>query len=183
MLRMILWIVLVLVVACLLYATTRPNLVVQRSVLIQAPPEKIYPYLNDFHQWSSWSPWEKMDPAMQKTYTGPESGRGAGYAWQGNSKVGQGTMEITDSAPGNHVTIKLDLIKPFENHNIAEFTLEPQDNDATRVKWTMQTQSSYMAKLIGVFVNMDKVVGTDFERGLENLKAVSEKSAAGQGGI
>lgn len=182
MLRMILWIVIVLVVACLLYATTRPNLVVQRSVVIQAPAEKIYPLLNNFHEWSAWSPWEKLDPGMHKTYTGPESGRGAGYAWQGNKEVGQGSMEITDSAPGNHVTIKLDFIKPFEGHNITEFTLEPQEN-STHVTWTLQSNGSYRAKLIGVFVNMDKLIGTDFERGLANLKAVSEKSTAGEGGM
>jgi hypothetical protein len=174
MLRMILWIALILVVACLLYATTRPNLVVQRSVVIQAPPEKIYPLINDFHEWSVWSPWEKLDPAMQKTFSGPESGRGAGYAWRGTSKVGQGSMEITDSAASNHVTIKLDFVKPFEGHHITEFTLDPQD-DATRVTWTLQSQSSYRAKLIGVFVNMDKAVGKDFEAGLANLKAASEK--------
>lgn len=182
MLRIILWIAFILVVACLLYATTRPDLVVQRSVVIQAPPEKIYPYINDFHRWSVWSPWEKLDPGLHKTYTGPESGRGAGYAWQGNSKVGQGMMEITDSAPANHVTIKLDFIRPFEHHDITEFTLEPQDS-ATRVMWTMQSQSSYSAKLIGVFVNMDKLIGGDFELGLANLKAVSEKSSTGQGGV
>ena len=180
MLRIILLIVLVLVVACLLYATTRPNLVVERSVVINAPAEKIYPRINDFHEWGAWSPWEKLDPSIQKTYSGPESGRGAGYAWQGNSNVGQGRMEITDSAASNHVTIKLDFIKPFEGHNIAEFTLTPQDG-STVVKWTLLSQSSYMVKLIGVFVNMDKMIGKNFELGLANLKAVSENSS--QGGV
>jgi hypothetical protein len=175
MLRIILLILLILIVACLLYATTRPNLVVERSVVIHAPAEKIYPLINNFHEWSAWSPWEKLDPSMQRTYSGPESGRGAGYAWHGNSKAGQGLMEITDSAASTHVTIKLDFIKPFEGHNIAEFTLTQQD-DSTVVKWTMLAQSSYTEKLIGVFVNMDKMIGKDFELGLANLKEVSEKS-------
>ncbi len=182
MLRIVLLIALILIVACLLYATTRPNLVVERSVVIHAPAEQIYPRINNFHEWSAWSPWEKLDPNMQRSYSGPESGRGAGYTWQGNGKVGQGRMEITDSAASNHVTIKLDFIKPFEGHNIAEFTLTPQD-DATVVKWTMLAQSTYTTKLIGVFVNMDKVIGKDFELGLTNLKEVSEKSSVGHGGV
>ncbi len=182
MLRILLLIALVLIVASLLYATTRPNLVVERSVVIHAPAETIYPRINNFHEWSAWSPWEKLDPAMQRTYSGPESGRGAGYAWQGNNKVGEGQMEITDSAASNHVTMKLDFIKPFEGHNVAEFTLTPQD-DSTVVKWTLLSQSTYKMKLIGVFVNMDRLIGKDFELGLTNLKEVSERSTVGQGGV
>lgn len=175
MVKTLLAIVLVLVVAILLYATTRPSmLVIARSTVIQAPPEKIFPMINDFHQWSAWSPWEKLDPAMQKTYSGPDSGKGAGYAWQGNKKVGEGTMEITDSAPPEHVTIRLEFIKPFAGHDITEFTLVP-NGGATTVKWTMLGPNNYLAKLMGVFVNMDKMIGSDFETGLANLKAAAEK--------
>lgn len=175
MLKVLLAIVLVLVVAILLYATTRPStLVVARETVIQAPPEKIFPLINDFHQWSEWSPWDKLDPAMQKTYSGPDKGKGAGYTWQGNNKVGEGSMEIMDSAPSSRVTIKLDFIKPFEGHDITEFTLEP-DGDSTTVKWTMEGPNSYRSKVMGLFVNMDKLIGGDFEIGLANLKAASEK--------
>jgi uncharacterized protein YndB with AHSA1/START domain len=175
MFKTILAIVLVLVIAILLYATTRPStLVIARSTVIQAPPEKIFPLINDFHQWSVWSPWEKLDPAMQKTYSGPDSGKGAGYAWQGNKKVGEGTMEITDSAPPERVTIKLEFIKPFAGHDVTEFTLVP-NGDTTTVKWTMLGPNNYVAKLMGLFVNMDKMIGGDFETGLANLKAASEK--------
>ncbi|WP_263367000.1 SRPBCC family protein [Edaphobacter bradus] len=173
--KTILVVILVLVVTILLYAATRPGtLVVQRSITIQATPEKIYPMINDFHQWQVWSPWQKLDPAMQVSFSGPDRGKGAVYTWEGNKKVGQGRMEITDSAPSNHVTIKLDFIKPFEGHNVTEFTLEPE-GDTTSVKWMMQGKNNYLAKLMGVFFNMDKAIGKDFETGLNNLKAASEK--------
>jgi carbon monoxide dehydrogenase subunit G len=114
-----------------------------------------------------------MDPEMKRTYSGVASGKGAVYAWQGNSKVGEGRMEISDTSPPSKVTIKLDFVKPFEAHNIAEFTLEPK-GDSTSVTWTMHGPSPYMAKVMGVFVSMDKMIGKDFETGLANLKTVAE---------
>jgi hypothetical protein len=176
MFKVILGIALILVIAILLYAWTRPStFYVERSTVIQAPPEKIFPLVDDFHQWGTWSPWEKLDPAMQRTFSGPESGKGAGYAWQGNKQVGQGNMQITDTAAPNRVTIKLDFIKPFEGHEITEIMLDPAGNGSTTVKWTMQGPNSYLAKLFGVFVNMDKSIGKDFETGLANLKTASER--------
>jgi uncharacterized protein YndB with AHSA1/START domain len=168
-------IVLALIAAVLAYAAFRPgSFEVRRAATIQAPPEKIFPLINDFHQWSAWSPWEKMDPAMKRTHTGAAAGKGAAYAWEGNSKVGQGRMEITESSPPSRIAIQLDFIKPFEGHNVAEFTLVPQ-NGATQVHWAMRGPSPYVARLMGIFFNMDKMIGQDFEAGLANLKAAAEK--------
>ncbi len=172
-------IVVALVVAVLAFAATRSdNFEVQRSTSIQASPEKIFALIDDFHHWGAWSPWEKMDPAMKRAHSGAAAGRGAAYAWEGNSKVGQGRMEITESSPSSRVAIKLDFIKPFEGHNIAEFTLEPQGG-ATHVTWTMRGQNPYVAKLMGIFVDMDKMIGKDFEAGLANLKGAAETRARG----
>ena len=174
MLKTIAIIVVVLIAAILGYAMTMPdNFRVQRTTSIKAPPEKIFPLINDLHRWGSWSPWEKMDPEMKRTYSGSASGKGAAYAWQGNRKVGEGRMEIADTSPPSKVTIKLDFMKPFEAHNTAEFTLEPK-GDSTNVTWAMYGPSEYMAKVIGVFVSMDKMIGKDFETGLANLKTVAE---------
>jgi len=175
MFKKIALVALVLVVAVLAYAATRPDtLHVQRSASVKAPPEAIFPLISDFHRWSSWSPYEKRDPAMKRTYGGAAQGKGAVYEWQGNSEVGQGRMEITETSDPSRITIKLDFIKPFEGHNVAEFALVPQGG-ATDVTWSMDGPSPYIGKLIGVFVNMDRMIGTDFEAGLANLKAISEK--------
>jgi Polyketide cyclase / dehydrase and lipid transport len=169
-------IVLVVVVAAILgYAATRPDIfTVQRAASIKAPPEKIFPLIDDFHRWPVWSPWEKMDPDMKRTYSGSAAGKGAAYAWQGNSKVGEGRMEILDDPAPSKVVIKLDFIKPFEGHNVATFLLVPR-GDVTDVTWTMDGPSPFVAKLMGVFTNMDKMIGSDFEAGLANLKAAAEK--------
>jgi hypothetical protein len=174
MFKKIALIVVVLVAGVLVYAATRPDsLHVQRAARIKAPPEKIVPLISDFHSWSAWSPYEKVDPAMKRTYSGAASGKGAVYEWEGNSQVGQGRMEITELTP-SRVTIKLDFVKPLEGHNIAAFTLIPQ-GDATNVAWTMDGPTPYIGKVIGVFVDMDHMIGKDFETGLANLKAVAEK--------
>jgi carbon monoxide dehydrogenase subunit G len=175
MFKKIALVALVLVVAVLAYAATRPDtLHVQRSATVKAPPEAIFPLISDFHRWSSWSPYEKRDPAMKRTYGGAAQGKGAVYEWQGNNEVGQGRMEITDTSDPSRITIKLDFIKPFEGHNMAEFALVPQGG-TTNVTWSMDGPSPYIGKLIGVFVNMDRMIGNDFETGLANLKAIAEK--------
>ena len=147
---------------------------VQRAASIKASPDKIFPLISDFHSWSSWSPYEKIDPAMKKEYSGAANGRGAVYEWEGNSSVGQGRMEITDTSDPSRVTIKLDFVKPLEGHNVAEFVLAPQ-GDSTNVTWTMDGPSPYLGKLIGVFVNMDTMIGNDFATGLANLRVIAEK--------
>ena len=167
-------VVLVLVVAVLGYAATGPDrLHIERSAAIKAPPEKIFPLINDFHSWNRWSPYEKIDPAMKRTFSGPASGRGAVYQWDGNSQVGAGRMEIAETSNPSRVTIKLDFTKPLEGHNIAEFTLVPQ-GDITMVTWTMDGPNTYLGKLIGVFVSMDAMIGGAFETGLKDLKAIAE---------
>jgi len=175
MFKKIALVLVVLLVAVLGYAATKPDsLHVQRSATIKAPADRIFPLINDFHSWSAWSPYEKVDPAMKKTYSGPANGKGAVYEWEGNSQVGQGRMEITDTSDPSRVTIKLDFIKPFEGHNVAEFTLVPQ-GDSTAVTWAMDGPSPYVVKLMGVFVNMDNMIGKDFDSGLTNLRALAEK--------
>lgn len=165
-----------LVVGVLLGAATRPDLFrVERTAVIQAPPEKVFTYLNDFDRWPAWSPWEKKDPAMKRSYGATKSGAGARYAWEGNGDVGQGSMEIVESAAPSRVALKLDFVKPFEAHNKVEFALKPEAG-GTRVSWSMEGPVPYFAKIIHLFVNMDRMVGKDFEAGLANLKAAAEQS-------
>jgi carbon monoxide dehydrogenase subunit G len=174
MIKKILYVIVALIAAILIFAATKPdNFRVQRSTSIKAPPEKVFPLVNDFHRWGSWSPWEKMDPDMKRTFSGPAAGKGAAYAWQGNSKVGEGRMEIIDASQPSKITIKLDFIKPFEGQNTAEFAIEPK-GDSTTVTWTMDGPSPYIAKVMGVFADMDKMIGNDFETGLANLKTAAE---------
>ena len=175
MIKKVLLVIVVLVGAVLAYAATRPaSMRVERQTTIQAPPDRIFTLINDFHNWKAWSPWEKMDPEMKRTYPGMQSGKGAAYEWAGNSDVGSGRMQITDVAPPSRITIDVDFSDPFEAHNVAEFTLVPQGNSTT-VTWAMSGQNAYMAKLMGIFVDMDNMIGRDFESGLANLKAVAEK--------
>ena len=175
MLKIILIVILVIVVGVLGFAATKPDTFsVQRSTSIKAPPEKIFAVINDFHRWPDWSPWEKLDPAMKRTQSGAASGKGAIYEWDGNSKAGAGRMEIIESTPASKLGIQLDFIKPFEGHNIAEFSLTPEA-DATRVSWVMHGPTPFVSKVMQVFVSMDTLIGKDFEEGLANLKALTEK--------
>jgi hypothetical protein len=169
-------VVLLVVVACLLiYAATRPNAFrVQRSLAIKAPAEKIYAQIADFHAWASWSPYEKKDPDMKRTFTGAPSGKGAVYAWDGNKNVGAGRMEVLEAPAPSLVKIKLDFLKPFEGHNTAEFTMVPS-GDTTNVTWAMYGPSPFMMKVMGTFMNMDKMIGDDFAVGLANLKSLVER--------
>lgn len=174
MLKTIGIVVVVLVAAVLILAASRPDTFrVQRSASIQAPPEKVFAYINDFNRWGAWSPWEKKDPAMKRTFGAVTSGKGAVYAWEGNQDVGQGRMEIAESVPPSKAVIRLDFVKPFEAHNIVEFALEPR-GDATDVTWAMHGDTPFFAKIIHLFINMDRMVGRDFEAGLANLKAAAE---------
>lgn len=175
MLKIILIVLVVLIAAILAFAAARPNtLRVQRRASIKAPPEKIHPLIADFHNWTSWSPWEKKDPALKRTFSGAASGKGAAYAWEGNRDVGSGRMEITDVSTPSKVTINLDFIKPFEGHNVVDFTLQPVGGDTT-VTWDMHGPLAYVARIFGIFVSMDKMIGKDFETGLANLKSIAEK--------
>ena len=169
-------VVLAIAIAILLIlAATKPDtFTVRRATTVKAPPEKIFPLINDFHQWGTWSPYETKDPAMKRTYSGTASGKGAVYAWQGNKNVGSGRMEILDSSAPSKIVIKLDFFAPFEGHNTAEFTMLPQ-GDVTNVTWLMHGPVPFMAKIMHVLMNIDRMVGKDFEIGLANLKRLTEK--------
>jgi uncharacterized protein YndB with AHSA1/START domain len=168
--------VVVVVAAVLLYAAIKPDTFrVERTVSIKATPEKIYPLMNDFRKAELWNPYEKKDPAMKRTFSGSESGKGSVYVFDGNKNVGKGRLEIVDAVPPNKVVLTLDMIKPMRVHNIIEYTLEPK-GDSTNATWSMHGRNSYFGKVMSTFVNMDKMVGDDFEAGLTNLKALVEKS-------
>ena len=168
-------IIAVAVAGILVYATTKPDVFrVQRSANINAPPEKIFPLINDFRQWPAWSPYEKKDPAMKRTYGATTTGKGAVYEWDGNGNVGSGRITITDSAAPSFVRLDLDMLKPFEAHNIVEFTIE-RKGDTTNVSWMMNGAVPYPAKVVHVFFDVDTMVGKDFEEGLASLKAAAEK--------
>ena len=164
----------VAIAVVLILAATKPDTFrVQRAITVRAPAEKVFPLINDFHQWGSWSPYENKDPAMKRSYSGPASGKGAVYGWEGNNNVGSGRMEILDASAPSKIVIKLDFFAPFEGHNTAEFTMLPQ-GDATTVTWLMHGPAPFMNKMMQVFMNLDNMIGKDFEVGLSNLKRITE---------
>jgi hypothetical protein len=172
--KIVLAVIAVAVAAVLVYAATRPDSFrIARSATIKAPPEKIFAQIDDFRRWTAWSPWEKIDPQLKRTYSGAGAGKGAAYAWEGNKDVGSGRMEIRESAAPSRILIQLDFLKPFEAHNTAEFTLQPGPQ-GTAVTWAMYGPSPFLSKLMGIFFNMDRMIGGQFEQGLANLKAISE---------
>jgi len=155
-------------------AATKPDrFSVQRSASIKAPPEKISATLSDLRGWPAWSPFEKLDPAMQRTFSGAEKGKGAVYAWSGNSQAGAGRMEVTEAGP-SRVALDLDFTKPMEGHNKVVFTLAPK-GEATEVTWAMNGPSPFISKVVQVFCDMDAMIGQHFEAGLASLKSATEK--------
>ena len=168
-------VVVVIAGAVLVLAATKPDTFhVERTASIKAPPEKIFAFLDDFHRYPAWLPYERLDPAMKRTYSGAGNGKGAVYAWESNGKAGVGRMEIAQASSPSKVTINLDFVKPFEVRNIVEFTLEPE-GESTNVTWAMRGSSPFLAKVMHVFFDMDSMVGKDFETGLSNLKALAER--------
>ena len=149
---------------------------VTRSAIIAAPTPAVFAQVNDFHKWDGWSPWAKLDPNMKTTHEGAPAGAGAIYSWAGNSDVGEGRMTLTESRPSELVRIKLEFKKPFEATNSTEFSFEPEA-DKTLVTWSMAGENNFMAKAFGLVMNMDKMVGGDFEKGLAQLKSVAETSS------
>ncbi|WP_018773226.1 SRPBCC family protein [Arthrobacter sp. 131MFCol6.1] len=150
---------------------------VTRSAVIPAPAEDIFPLVNSFREWTKWSPWESVDPAMERSYSGNESGVGAKYAWSGNRKAGSGTMEIVDTAEPRNIKIRLEFTKPFKAVNPTSFTFTPS-GDGTQVTWTMTGENKGIGKVFALFMNMDKMVGADFEKGLASLAgAVAQRKA------
>jgi hypothetical protein len=167
-------VVVVLVSAVLIYVATKPDTFrVQRSASIKATPEKIFPLINDLHSFNTWNPYAKKDPNAKGSYSGPASGKGAAHAFEGNKDVGKGNIEILESSPSSKVTMALNMLSPFEAHNIVEFTLEPA-GDTTNVTWAIHGPMSFMSKVMCLFFDMDSMIGTDFEKGLSDLKATAE---------
>lgn len=148
----------------------------ERSTRIDAPPQAAFALVDDFHRWTSWSPWEKLDADLQRTYSGAANGVGAVYAWDGK-KAGSGRMEIIASEPGARIVIKLDFIKPFAAHNTAEFTFVPDGNGA-KVTWAMTGPVTLVSKIMGLFFSTEKFVGPQFEEGLANMKRIAEAQPA-----
>ena len=174
MLKRIALVLLVVIVAILILAATRPDTFrVERSTTIAAPPEKVAALIDDFHRWPEWSPWEKLDPSMKRTFSGPAKGVGSVYAWEGNSKAGQGQMKIVSETPAA-IGLDLDFIKPFASSCKVDFGLQPE-GPGTKVTWVMSGPMNYMSKVMCLFVSMDKMIGKDFEAGLANLKAAAER--------
>ena len=174
MLLTIVGVLVLLIVVVLGAASTRPDSFrIQRSASVSAGAAKIHPLIQDFHNWGSWSPWEKLDPDLKRAYSGPASGKGAIYEWQGNPKVGSGRMEVLEVTSPSRVLIKLDFLKPFEAHNQAEFTLA-EGPGSTTVTWAMTGPQPFPMKVMGLFMSMDSMVGKDFEKGLASMKAVAE---------
>ncbi len=162
------------IVVVLLVAAVRPaGFRVERRTSIAATPERIFGFLEDFHRWPAWSPWEKLDPAMTRTHSGAPSGVGAVYEWRGNKKVGRGRMEILEATAPSRLLVQLDFLEPWAARNRTEFTLAPAAGD-TEVTWSLSGTSPFMMRVMGVFVSMDRLVGRDFARGLANLKAAAE---------
>src|SRR4051812_8307533 len=174
MLKTILIIAAVLVAGFVIVVLTRPDdFRLSRSTTISAPPAAVFAQVNDFHKWEAWSPWAKMDPNATNTFEGPEAGVGAKFSWAGNNKVGVGSMTITESRPDDLVRLRLEFLKPFKATNTTEFTMQPSENQ-TVVTWTMTGKNNFMAKAVNLFMDCEKMVGPDFEKGLANLKALAE---------
>lgn len=160
-----------------LYVASRPSAFrIARSRVIPASPAALYPLIVDLHAWSRWSPWEKLDPSMTKNFDGPDTGVGASYHWVGNKKVGEGKMTITDCAADQRVVIDLEFLQPFPARNVTTFTLEPEA-EGTRVTWAMEGNRNFVMKLFNVFMNMDNLVGRDFENGLTAMAEVARGSS------
>lgn len=165
----------VVVAALLVYAATKADTFrVQRSTGINAPAERIFPLIANLKSMNTWNPFVDPDPAIKIAYGGPESGKGAAHTWSGNSKVGEGRIEVTDAVPSSRIAMRLDMLKPMKAHNAVEFTLQP-DGGGTAVTWAMSGRQPFMARLMTIFIDCDRMVGGQFEKGLASLKAIAER--------
>ena len=175
MLKVIALVVVGAIAIVLIFAATRPDsFLVQRATDIKAPPEVIFAHVNDFKSWAAWSPYEKLDPTMTRSYGGADNGKGATYAWTSDGRAGAGGMEIIESAPPSKIALTLQFTKPFKTNNVVTFTFVPQ-GDITAVTWAMEGPMPFVAKVMGLIFSMDSMVGGDFEAGLADLKKLSEQ--------
>jgi len=175
--RNALLVLLLVIVALAVYVATRPSeFLLTRTRTLAAPPEIVHAYVNDFHHWAEWSPWEKLDPNLQREFSGPPVGEGASYHWIGNDEVGEGRMTITESQPPEKVAIRLEFLRPFQATNAVEFYIDATGL-GTEVTWAMSGHNNFVAKAFGVFTDVDKLVGKDFEQGLADLDAATAAAA------
>ncbi|WP_425615549.1 SRPBCC family protein [Anatilimnocola sp. NA78] len=169
-------VLLVLVVGFLIAVAMQPSTYsITRSAKMNAPPEVVFAQVNNFQNWKAWSPWEKLDPEMKRTFDGPEAGTGAKYGWSGNDKVGEGAMTITDSQPSEKILIKLEFKRPMVSECPTSFQFTP-DGAGTEVTWTMNGENNFTGKAFCLLMDMDKMVGGDFEKGLASMKEILEKA-------
>jgi hypothetical protein len=177
MLKKILAVSMVIIFGLFAVIATRPSQFhIARATTIAAPAPVVFAQVNDFHKWEAWNPWGKLDPAVKQGYEGAPAGAGAIYTWSGNSQVGAGRMTIVESHPSDLIRIKLEFLKPIAGTSTAEFTFKPE-GDQTAVAWTMDGTNSFLAKAIGLVINMDRMIGGQFEKGLADMKAVAEAAA------
>jgi uncharacterized protein YndB with AHSA1/START domain len=180
MLKAILIILAVAIVAFVIVVATRPeDFRVSRSGMIAAPAAVVFEQVNTLRNWDAWSPWAKLDPNATQTFEGPPSGPGSSFSWAGNNKVGAGKMTILESKPNERVLFQLDFLKPFKSTSNTEFTFQPEGAQ-TRVTWTMTGKNNFFAKAFSMFMDCDKMVGGDFEKGLGQLNTVSQAAARKQ---
>jgi hypothetical protein len=174
MLKKILIAVAVIIVVMVVIVALQPTeFRVARSTTISAPAPAVFAQVNDFHKWEAWNPWGKIDPAMKQTYEGAPAGIGAIYTWAGNNEVGEGRMTLTESRPSELIRIKMESFKPFAGISTAEFTFKPEGNQ-TAVTWRMSGENNFMAKAMHLFMNMDKMIGGQFDKGLAQMKSIVE---------
>src|SRR6187399_1961601 len=184
MLKRVAAIAIALIAVLVLVVATRPShLHVERSATMEAAPDVVFPLINDFHAWSSWSPWEKLDPDMKREFSGAPQGKGAWYGWSGNDQVGVGNMQITDSKPAEQVTILLEFKQPWEATNVTTFRLAATPQGGTQVTWAMDGENNFAAKAMSLVMDMDQMIGKDFEAGLANLAAVAIASAEARAAV
>lgn len=164
---------LLLVVFIIVVALQPSDFRIVRSAQVSAPPEAVFPLVNDFHQWQSWSPWAKLDPAAKNSFEGPANGVGSIFRWAGNNEVGEGSMTIAESKPSEVIRMRLDFVKPMPGTSLTEFTFRPEGNTTT-VTWAMSGQNNFMARAMCLVMNMDKMVGGQFEKGLASIKVLAE---------
>ena len=180
--KKVLMILLIVVVGLAMFISNRPGQFhVERSTTIEAPAAVLFPRIADLHGWAAWSPWEKRDLQMKKTFSGAEAGVGAVYDWSGNDKVGSGRMTVAELTPDSRIEITVEFFKPFAATSSCIFTLAPEGS-GTKVTWAMEGKEDFMGKAMGLFMNMDKMIGGDFEEGLANLKRVAEAGAPSPAG-
>jgi hypothetical protein len=174
MVKKILLVLVVIIVGFVVYVAIQPSeFAITRSATMAAPAADVFAQVNDFHNWQAWSPWAKLDPKATNSFEGPSSGEGAIFKWSGNDQVGQGVMTLTESRPNDLIKIKLDFIKPMEATNITEFTFKPE-GEKTLVTWTMSGHNNFVGRAFCLVMNMQKVVGNEFDKGLASMKSIVE---------